>query len=74
MDVTYKHVDTHLDDHSTFSALSLEQLNIMADSLAKETLTRAISTGHFFSPMYPFEPIPVFANGKTYLLYLYKPV
>jgi hypothetical protein len=61
----YHHVHSHLDDISEFSDLSLpEQLNVLADNLAKEALLEAIDTSRFCKPLYPNEYMTVAIGDK----------
>ena len=62
---SYQHVYGHLDDTSKFQSLSLpEQLNVMADKLAKEALIEAVETGQHSEPYFyfPNESIRVLVN------------
>ena len=61
---SYHHVYSHLDDTTEFQLLSLpEQLNVMADKLAKEALLEAVKTGQYCKPYFPNESIRVLING-----------
>jgi hypothetical protein len=61
----YNHVYGHLDDHSSFNALTLpQQLNVIADSLAKEAIKDAIRTKQYCQPLYPHESIRVFIGDR----------
>ena len=60
-----QHVDAHQDDKKTWTSLTLlEQLNMIADELAKDALLRAIATESFISPNFPFESIRITLNDK----------
>jgi hypothetical protein len=63
----YHHVHSHLDDTSNFSDLSLpEQLNVLADNLAKEALLDALEASRFSTPLYPNEHMRLFiGNNKV---------
>jgi hypothetical protein len=61
----YQHVYGHLDDHIPFEALSLpQQLNVIADGLAKDAITNAIKTKRYCQPEYPRETIRVYCDGR----------
>jgi hypothetical protein len=61
----YQHVYGHLDDHIPFAALSLpQQLNVIADGLAKDAITNAIKTQRYCQPEYPRETIRVYCDGR----------
>ena len=50
----YRHVYGHVDDTTSFQDLTLpQQLNVIADALAKEALTEAKYTNKFCLPLYP---------------------
>jgi hypothetical protein len=56
--VKYTHVYGHLDDDIQFSELSLpQQLNVMADKLAKDCLLNHIKKDFAWGPTYPHEPV-----------------
>jgi hypothetical protein len=62
---SYHHVYSHLDDTTEFQLLSLpEQLNVMADKLAKEALLEAVETGQYCKPYFPNESIRILINGS----------
>ena len=61
----YNHVYGHLDDYSSFDTLTLpQQLNVIADSLAKEAIRDALQTNQYCQPLYPHESTRVFIGGK----------
>jgi hypothetical protein len=61
---SYHHVYSHLDDSTEFQFLSLpEQLNVMADKLAKDALLEAVDTGQYCKPYFPNESIRILVNG-----------
>jgi len=63
--VHYNHVYGHLDDKRQFVDLTLpEQLNVMADSLAKETLLHYINKGNSLSQSYPHESVRIWISGS----------
>jgi hypothetical protein len=63
--VNYKHVYGHLDDGASFASLELpQQLNVMADMLAKTELQRCISSLDGGPPIYPLEAVRIFVGGK----------
>ena len=63
--VTYKHVDAHQDNIKTWASLTLlQQLNVIADQLAKDVLISAIATDNFTSPKFPFESVRITLNDK----------
>jgi hypothetical protein len=56
----YKHVYGHLDEGTAFASLTLpQQLNVMADTLAKFELQRCINAASGGPPLYPLEPVRV---------------
>ena len=60
----YQHVYGHLDETIRFESLSLpEQLNVMADKLAKEALIDAVKTGQYSTPYFPNEKTRILVNG-----------
>ena len=60
----YQHVYGHLDETIKFDSLSLpEQLNVMADTLAKEALLDAVKTGQYSKPYFPNEKMRILVNG-----------
>ena len=61
---SYYHVYGHPDDTIKFQYLSLpEQLNVMADKLAKEAILEVAATGQYCKPYFPNENIQVLVNG-----------
>jgi hypothetical protein len=61
----YVHVRGHMDDDKTFSELSLpQQLNVIADHLAKEALQDGISKQTKLGPWYPNEQCRVYLADK----------
>ena len=64
MTVIYRHVYGHLDEDCPFDDLTIsEQLNILADALAKEALKRAVAANRFISSNFPLENVRVFVDG-----------
>jgi hypothetical protein len=64
LDVRYVHVYGHLDDQLRFDQLTLpQQLNVMADKLAKECLLENIRNTTMYGPTYPNEPIQIWLGG-----------
>ena len=62
--VKYIHVYGHLDEGKHFSQLSLpQQLNVMADKLAKECLLTNISDDSMWGSTYPHEPVRIWVDG-----------
>ena len=65
IDVTYIHVYGHLDDQQQFQQLSLpQQLNVMADKIAKECLLANIAQDTKHGPSYPEEHIRIWIGGE----------
>jgi hypothetical protein len=65
LNVQYVHVYGHLDEHTQFNQLTMpQQLNVIADKLAKECLLDSINTGTRFGPTYPGENIRVWIAGR----------
>jgi hypothetical protein len=63
--VNYKHVYGHLDEGASFASLELpQQLNVMADMLAKTELQRCISSLDGRPPTYPLEAVRILVGGK----------
>jgi hypothetical protein len=63
--VTYVHVYGHLDDNTSFSELSLpQQLNVMADKLARDHLLAQVALGTAWGPTYPHEPVRIWLSQK----------
>ena len=61
----YNHVHGHLDNHSSFDALTLpQQLNVIVDSLAKDAIRDAIQKNQYCQPLYPHESIRVFIGNR----------
>ena len=61
----YTHVYGHLDNHTSFDALTLpEQLNVIADTLARDALKGAMRSHQYCQPLYPRELVQVFIAGK----------
>ena len=61
----YNHVHGHLDNHSSFDTLTLpQQLNVIADSLAKDAIRDAIQKNQYCQPLYPHESIRVFIGNR----------
>jgi hypothetical protein len=55
----------HQDKNVTWNSLTiLQQLNTIADQLAKEALWRAFSTGRFISSNFPFESFWIIIGGQ----------
>jgi hypothetical protein len=62
--VSYWHVYGQLDDGASFSSLDLpQQLNVMADLLAKTELQCCIDSSSGGHPMYPLEPVLILVGG-----------
>jgi hypothetical protein len=58
--VVYTHVYGHVDEVTAYAQLSLpEQLNVMADHLAKQALITAVTTGSVRGPTYPREAVRI---------------
>jgi hypothetical protein len=65
MPLTYHHVYGHLDEGCSFDELTLpEQLNILADALAKDALKQAVAANKFISSEFPLENVCVYVNGS----------
>lgn len=63
--IQYKHVYGHQDNGTTFSNLTLpQQLNVMADQLAKSALLQGIECASTTGPFYPMEPVRIMVSGK----------
>ena len=55
----------HLDDQTRFDQLTLpQQLNVMADKLAKECLLEHIANKSNYGPSYPGEPLHIWIGGN----------
>jgi hypothetical protein len=55
----------HLDEKTSFANLNLpQQLNVMADLLAKSELQRCIDTNSGHPPWYPMEPVRILIGGQ----------
>ncbi|KAL3788945.1 hypothetical protein HJC23_000229 [Cyclotella cryptica] len=64
-DVRYVHVYGHLDDQTSFDQLTLpQQLNVMADKLAKECLLAHIAQKSAYGPYYPGELLDIRIGGR----------
>ncbi|KAL3780888.1 hypothetical protein HJC23_009934 [Cyclotella cryptica] len=62
--VEYVHVYSHLDEHTQFNQLTLpQQLNVIADKVAKECLLDGIARFTRYGPTYPDEPIRVWIDA-----------
>ena len=62
---SYKHVHGHLDDNSSFECLTIpQQLNVIADSLAKEALQEANMSHKFTKSVYPGERTTIRIGGE----------
>lgn len=60
----YHHVYGHLDANTDFSQLTIpQQMNIIADSLAREALLEAIEMGQYCKPFFPNEPMRLMVGG-----------
>ncbi len=60
----YHHVYGHLDANTEFSQLTIpQQMNVIADSLAREALLEAIETGQYCKPFFPNEPMRLMVGG-----------
>ena len=65
MTVTYVHVYGHQDDKIPWDDLTLQQqLNVLADKLAKDVLDRAVRDNLFIMSLFPLESFRVMVNGK----------
>jgi hypothetical protein len=65
LQITYCHVYGHLDNHKTFSDLTLPQkLNVMADKLAKECLLNQIRRRSGWSSTYPLEHVRIWKGWQ----------
>jgi hypothetical protein len=63
--ITYEHVYGHQDDNVPWDSLTLlQQLNTIADQIAKEALWKAFASGHYISSNFPFESFRVIIGGK----------
>jgi hypothetical protein len=61
----YHHVLSHLDETAEFKDLSVpEQLNVLADKLAKDALLESIDKSQFCKPFYPNEHMRIFIGGE----------
>jgi hypothetical protein len=61
----YEHVYGHQDKNIPWDSLTLlQQLNCIADQLAKEALWRSFSSGRFISSNFPFESFRIIINGS----------
>ena len=59
------HVYGHQDDTIPWDSLTLlQQLNTIADHLAKEALWRAFASGRYISSNFPFESFRIFIGGR----------
>jgi hypothetical protein len=55
-EIIYKHVYGHQDKNIPWNSLTLlQQLNTIANQLAKDALWRAFASGRFISSNFPFE-------------------
>lgn len=65
LSVKYTHVYGHLDNDKAFSELSiLQQLNVMADKLAKECLVTQVAKGVTWGSTYPHKPVWIWLQGQ----------
>jgi hypothetical protein len=63
--VVYEHVYGHQDKNIPWDSLTLlQQLNCIADQLAKEALWRAFASGRYISSNFPFESFRIIINGS----------
>jgi hypothetical protein len=63
--IVYEHVYGHQDKTIPWDSLSLlQQLNCIADQLAKEALWRAFASGRYISSNFPFESFRIIINGS----------
>jgi hypothetical protein len=63
--IKYEHVYGHQDDRIAWSLLTIEQqLNVIADLLAKDCLVQALRKGTFISSFFPFESLRVIVDGR----------
>ena len=64
-DIVYEHVYGHQDKNVAWNSLTLlQQLNTIADQLAKDALWRAFSSGRFISSNFPFESFRIIIGGQ----------
>jgi hypothetical protein len=63
--IVYEHVYGHQDKNIPWNSLTLlQQLNCIADQLAKEAMWRAFSCGRYISSNFPFESFHIIINGN----------
>eukprot|EP00956_Cyclotella_meneghiniana_P019226 scaffold32771_cov65-Cyclotella_meneghiniana.AAC.3 len=63
--IVYEHVYGHQDKNIPWDSLTLlQQLNCIADQLAKDALWRAFASGRFISSNFPFESFRIIINGS----------
>jgi hypothetical protein len=64
-EVTFTHVYGHQDNHAAYSQLNLpQQLNVMADHLAKDTLIVAATSRRGRKPLYPTEAVRIMIGDQ----------
>jgi hypothetical protein len=60
----YMHVQSHQDDRYSIDELTVpQQLNVLADSLAKKALVVAHATQCYSKPEYPGETVRIWIDG-----------
>jgi hypothetical protein len=65
MRIIYQHVKAHMDDHILFQELPLpQQLNVIADTMAKEALCKGIHCQTKFGPEYTGEVLSLYLSGR----------
>ena len=63
--VKFTHVYGHLDEALGFAELTLaQQLKVMTDKLAKESLQSHVSSGISYGPTYPLELVWIWVGGQ----------
>ena len=63
--IRYEHVYSHQDNKMSWSALSLEQqLNTIADKIAKNCLLQSLRKSTFISSIFPFESLRVIVRSN----------
>jgi hypothetical protein len=64
-EIIYEHVYGHQDKNIPWNLLTLlQQLNTIADQLAKDALWRAFASGRFISSNFPFKSFRILINGR----------
>jgi hypothetical protein len=63
--IVYEHGYGHQDKNISWNLLTLlQQLNIIANQLAKDALWRTFASSQFISSNLPFESFRIFINGR----------